>query len=191
MISRKDSIPCLKSDFKSGVEPLGNCGLVGASDGGLSHEREHAVHSWKDEIWAAYNRGNLTRTGRDIMLRLLLHRNRGGVCWPSQARLAALAKCSLSTVGRTLRAAQDLGLLAVKACYRRVGGAVRRTVNLYKLICPTETTTSQNDGAGIQKSLFLSSCGVSAPLLAARRAVMEERLLRNGYAGRVANVSPK
>jgi len=28
MFSRKDTIPCLESDFKSGVEPLENCGLV-------------------------------------------------------------------------------------------------------------------------------------------------------------------
>ena len=136
------------------------------------------MRSWKDDIWAAYKAEALTRAERDVLLRLLLHRNRGGVCWPSQARLADLAQCGMSTVGRAIKAAQELGLLVVTACYRRVGGAVRRTVNLYRLVCPTETTTSHDDGAGIQKSLFLSSCGVSAPLLAARRAVMEERLLR-------------
>lgn len=151
--------------------------------------------SWKDEIWAAYRAELLTRAERDVLLRLLIHRNRGGVCWPSQTRLAELAQCGLSTVGRAVRRAQELGLLVVTACYRRVGGAVRRTVNLYKLICPTERTTSQNDGAEIQTSLFLSFCrspvADSAPLLAARRVVMEERLLRNGYAGRAASMSPK
>ena len=140
------------------------------------------MRSWKDEIWTAYKATELTRGERDVLLRLLLHRGRGGVCWPSQARLADLARCGLSTVGRAIRAAQGLGLLVVTACYRRVGGAVRRTVNLYKLIHPTETTTSQNDGAGNQKNLFLSFCQSpavdSAPLLAARRAAMEERLLR-------------
>jgi hypothetical protein len=138
--------------------------------------------SWRDDIWAAYKVEALTRAERDVLLRLLLHRNRGGVCWPSQARLADLAQCGLSTVGRAIKAAQEFGLLVVTACYRRVGGAVRRTVNLYKLICPTETTTSQNHGAGIQKNLFLSSCPrpneAAAPLLAARQAVIQERLLK-------------
>ena len=141
------------------------------------------MRSWKDDIWAAYKAEALTRAERDVLLRLLLHRNRGGVCWPSQARLADLAQCGLSTVGRAIKAAQELGLLVVTACYRRVGGAVRRTVNLYRLVCPTETTTSHDDGAGIQRALFLPFCvpplPSAAPLLAARRAMMEERLLRS------------
>jgi len=140
--------------------------------------------SWKDDVWTAYKDDSLTRAARDVLLRLALHRNRGGVCWPSQSRLAELAQCSLSTVGRALHAAQEIGLLTVRACYRRCGDAVRRTVNLYRLVSPTAATTSQNDRAGIQTSLFLSFCqppvADSAPLLAARRAVMRERLLRRG-----------
>jgi hypothetical protein len=142
--------------------------------------------SWKDDVWAAFKAEELSRTERDVLLRLALHRNRGGVCWPSQARLAALAQCGLSTVGRAIRTAQTLGLLTVRACYRRCGDAVRRTVNLYRLVSPTETTTSHDDGAGIQKSLFLSFCQSpvidSAPL-AARRTVMRERLLRRSVVG--------
>jgi hypothetical protein len=138
--------------------------------------------SWRDDIWAAYKAEALTRAERDVLLRLLLHRNRGGVCWPSQARLADLAQCGMSTVGRAIKAAQELGLLVVTACYRRVGGAVRRTVNLYRLVSLTAATTSHDAGAGIQKSLFLSSCHrpneAAAPLLAARQAVIQERLLK-------------
>ena len=116
---------------------------------------------WTARVWQEFRAGNLTRTGRDVLLTLKTYRGHGGLICPSHETLADRADCHASTVWRALQAARGLGL--VRWTERRVRAVWRslRTSNRYWLTDPeqpvqprqraTPRTTMQIAGGGESK----------------------------------------
>ena len=153
---------------------------------------------WTSRIWQEFHAGNLTRTGRDVLLTLKTYRGHGGLICPSHETLADRANCHASTVWRALQAARDLGL--VRWTERRVRAAWRslRTSNRYTLTDPQAPvmprqkplprTTMQSAGGGESQfkkearegskaalAAMLATAERMPDLLAARRAYWERR----------------
>jgi len=153
---------------------------------------------WTSRIWQEFHAGNLTRTGRDVLLTLKTYRGHGGLICPSHETLAGHANCHASTVWRALQAARDLGL--VRWTERRVRAAWRslRTSNRYTLTDPQAPviprqkslprTTMQSAGGGESQfkkearegskaalAAMLATAERMPDLLAARRAYWERR----------------
>jgi len=157
---------------------------------------------WTARVWQEYRADNLTRGDRDVLLTLNTFRGAGGLCIPSHATLADRAGCSSRTVQRALQQARRLGL--VSWVERRVRAAWRwlRTSNAYRLERPAEpvqpgsrpawprrSTTGQNGRGGESQRFtkaatlsFMREAAALPDLLAARRGVIEARLL-NGWRG--------
>ncbi len=151
---------------------------------------------WTARVWREFHADNLTRAYRDVLLTLRTFRGHGGLMVPSHATLADRVGCSPRTVQRALQQARRLGL--VSWVERRVRAAWRwlRSSNSYRLAVPAEAvqpglrpawpcraTTGQNGGGGgsvsRKKALdaMLQEAAVLPDLLAARRRVIEARLL--------------
>ena len=160
------------------------------------------IASWTDRVWREFHADNLTRAYRDVLLTLRTYRGHGGSIMPSHATLAARADCSVRTVQRALTMGRTLGL--VSWMERRVRSAWRwlRTSNSYRLETPASlvhprsrpawpcrvTNGQSGRGGEIQESKrmmltqMLQAAAVLPDLLAARRCVIEARLL-NGWRG--------
>ena len=144
---------------------------------------------WTSRIWQEFHAGNLTRTGRDVLLTLKTYRGHGGLICPSHETLAGRVHCHASTVWRALQAARDLGL--VRWTERRVRAAWRslRTSNRYVLtqpeapVSPANRTTMQKarggesqfkkearEGSKATLAAMLETAGRLPDLLAARVA---------------------
>lgn len=92
---------------------------------------------WLPLVWAAFNRKELSRAHRDVLLCLPRFRGKGGLIFPSHESIAHRAHCSVSTVKRALDAGRALGLIDWRGVWRRVWGwASKRSSNLYSLIRP-------------------------------------------------------
>jgi AraC-like DNA-binding protein len=157
-----------------------------------------AVDHWTTRVWREFRVRNLTRTYRDVLLKLGAYA-RNGTAFPSHATLASRAGCSERTVRRTLQHARLLGLLDWSE--RRVRRSWRwlRTSNLYQLILPdgavqpglrpswlrAKRTTGQDHRQGerevlecpITSLLWIQTARSAPDLLAARRIAMSKRLL--------------
>jgi DNA-binding transcriptional MocR family regulator len=158
--------------------------------------------TWTERVWREFHAGTLTRGMRDVLLTLRTYRGRGGLMCPGHETLADRARCSVSTVQRTLRQAHQLGL--VVWFERRVRASWRwlRTSNAYSLVVPEtpidatmrptwrKPTTGQSDRGGErleekdaqqghQQALtaMLQEAAQMPDLLALRRATIEARLL--------------
>jgi hypothetical protein len=91
---------------------------------------------WTARVWHEYRADNLSRTDRDILLTLRSFRGTGGLCIPSHAALADRAKTSVSTVQRTLRQADHLGLVHWAERRIKAGWRWLRTSNRYRFTLP-------------------------------------------------------
>jgi hypothetical protein len=91
---------------------------------------------WLSRVKQEYTAGNLTATGRLVLMELATFtRCRFGI-WPSHELLARRARCCIRTVQEALQAARRLGLL--EWWHQRVRRAWRalRAVNRYALKLP-------------------------------------------------------
>jgi hypothetical protein len=92
--------------------------------------------AWTARIDDEHAAGNLTRSYRDALLALPSFRGHGGEIFPSQASIAARARCSERTVRRAIAMGVTLGLLVVLPRRRWSKGRYVRTSNRYVLGVP-------------------------------------------------------
>jgi hypothetical protein len=150
---------------------------------------------WTARIEAEFAANNLTRSWRDALIALASFRGHGGEIFPSQASVAARARCSERTVRRAIAMAVMLGLVVVLPRRRWVGGRYVRSSNRYVIGVPDRAvvpgqrppwprraSTGQN-GRG-QDSVskeeaneWLQAAAAAPDLLAMRRATIQARLL--------------
>ena len=155
--------------------------------------------TWTNRVWQERHARRLTFAWKDVLLSLATYRGRGGSIHPSHDTLAARVGCCVKTVQRALQAARKIGL--VTWCERRVRAGWRtvRTSNRYALTVPATPAEPRQTTTGLKvreplkrKILTVSSIPAVPPIdraealaaLAVRRAVIEERLLRNRRSGR-------
>jgi hypothetical protein len=91
---------------------------------------------WTARIEAEFAADNLTRSYRDVLRALAGFRGHGGEIFPSQASLAARARCSERTVRRAIAMAVQLGLMVVLPRRRWVKGRYVRSSNSYVIGVP-------------------------------------------------------
>ena len=157
------------------------------------------ANTWRDRVWREFRAGSLTRAYRDVLLTLATFRGAGGLICPSHATLADRAGCSVSTVQRALAMAARLGLVSWAERRVRAGWRWLQTSNSYRQelpdgpvqpglrpAWPRRSTAGQADrgGEGISKKgaweeMRRAAAGLP-DLLAARRAVIERRMMAAG-----------
>jgi len=93
---------------------------------------------WTNRVWQEFHAGNLTRTYRDVLLKLFRYRSTSGHCMPSHATLADRVKCSVRTVQRAMRQAQLAGLVLWTERRIQLGWRWLRTSNSYSFAVPAE-----------------------------------------------------
>jgi DNA-binding transcriptional MocR family regulator len=148
------------------------------------------------EAWSAHSRrlideraaGWLTAAHLDVLQALAALVAQGNQT-PSVRQIAALAHVSPRTVQRARRVAEERGLLTVEARFEIADGQPRQAENRYDLRTPVEPVRPrprrQKGGGRTRKKLRkavdkLPSVDMLAAqaALAARRAVVETRMLR-------------
>jgi DNA-binding transcriptional MocR family regulator len=162
---------------------------------------------WTNRVWQERHARRLTFAQKDVLLTLATYRGRGGSIHPSHETLAGRVGCCVRTVQRALEAAREIGL--VSWCERRVrsGWRALRASNRYALTVPTmaaeprPATTGLKVRAIFKRKILPVPSTPAVPVmdraeareaLAAIRARLEERLLRNsGAAQLVPSLYPR
>lgn len=133
--------------------------------------------------------GWLTAAALDV-LQAIAALIQGGNPTPSVRQIAAAAHVSPRTVQRARKIAQERGLLAVEARFEMQGGQPRQQENRYELHTPAEPVRPRpprqiGRPSGSKKvreeamnGLWITGITPPVDLLAARRAVIEARMLR-------------
>ena len=150
---------------------------------------------WTARIEAEFAADNLTRSYRDVLHALAGFRGHGGEIFPSQASIAARARCSGRTVRRAIAMAVQLGLVVVLPRRRWLRGRYVRTSNRYvigvpdravvpgqRAPWPRRASTGQS-GQGQDKeereaalNEMLRAAAAAPDLLLRRRLVIEGRI---------------
>jgi hypothetical protein len=137
----------------------------------------------------------LTRAGLDVGEALVKRLGEDGRCDPSYACLATDADCSVRTVQRACDAMRALGLLRWTRRLMRNGPYVEQTSNAFELTPASAAATLPSgstrlgDGQKGRQTDFVDITYCPPPheiaaaqaALARARAIMEQRLLGNGY----------
>lgn len=87
----------------------------------------------------------LSGTQKMLLVALAEHANEEGVCWPSQARLAAMCAISDRQARTHLARFQELGLVVVE---HRPGDGAGRKSNVYRLCLGDRTQATGSDDRG-------------------------------------------
>ncbi len=119
---------------------IAEVGMAGRGDA-VSVEMMALVWQLPDELLYVDAEGEehkfaVTAIRQHVLLALADHCNEDGRAWPSQRGLAAKCKTSRRTVGETLRAAQQAGILRIMHQGTGKYGGALQTVNTYELLLP-------------------------------------------------------